>query len=209
MGYGAAGADGGQQLAEVLRHQEDVDVGRRFFQHLEERVGGFLHEGGCGDEEDPGGGFYRQALGAVDQGADLAELDEELGRIGGDDEDVGVGLDEDAGVLLVGLAHLFAGGDGFFYPCFQIRALDYAGAVAADAAEAGELAAGGVGFAGLALALQGHGQEEGEGVFACTAGAEEDERVRQAAGGDGSAEAVDCGAVAGEVIKGGGEWHGC
>ena len=49
----------------------------------------------------------------MDDLANLAELDEELRRVGGDDEDVGMGLDEDAGVFLVGFAQVFAGGDGF------------------------------------------------------------------------------------------------
>ena len=56
---GAAGADGGQELAEVFRHEEDVDVGRRLFEDLQKGVGGFLHEGRRGEEEDPGGGFDR------------------------------------------------------------------------------------------------------------------------------------------------------
>ena len=74
---------------------------------------------------------------AVDQGADLAELDEQLGRIGWDDEDVGVRLDEDAGLFLVDLAHLFAGGDGLFDFGLEVGAFGDAKAVVAVAAEAG------------------------------------------------------------------------
>ncbi len=56
--------------------------------------------------------------------------------------------------------------------------------------------------AGLALALDGHGEHEGEGVFAGSGGAAEEERVGQAAGGDGGAEVLDGGGVAEEVVEG-------
>ena len=68
-------------------------------------------------------------MGALDEGADLAELDEELRRIGREDEDVGVGLDEDAGLLLVGLAEFFAGGDGGGDLLFEVGGGGDAGAV--------------------------------------------------------------------------------
>ena len=117
-------------------------------------------------------------------------------------------LDEDAGVLLVDFAHLFAGGDGFFDSRVEVGGLGDASAVAADVAEGGELAAVGSGFAGLALALEGHGEQERERVLARAAVAEEDERVREATGGDGGAEAVDRGAVADELVEVLGEGHG-
>ena len=62
-------------------------------------------------------------------------------------------------------------------------------------------------FAGLALALDGHGEHEGEGVFACSGGAGEDEGVGKATGGDGGAEVLDCGGVAEEVVEGIGLRH--
>ncbi len=145
-----------------------------------------------------------QVVGALDEGADLAEFDEELRRVGRDDEDVGVGLDEDAGVLLVGLAELFAGGDGFVDLVVEVGGGGDAGAVVADAAEAGEGLAVGPEIAGLALALDGHGEHEGEGVLAGSGGAGEDERVGETAGGDGGAEMLDGGAVAEEVVEGAG-----
>jgi len=74
---------------------------------------------------------------AVDQGADLAELDEELRRIGWDDEDVWVRLEEDAGLFFVDLAHVFAGGYGLFDFGVEVGAFGDAGAVAAVAAEGG------------------------------------------------------------------------
>jgi hypothetical protein len=56
--------------------------------------------------------------------------------------------------------------------------------------------------AGLALALDGHGEHEGEGVFASSSGAAEEEGMREAAGGDGGAEVLDGGGVAEEVVEG-------
>ena len=152
-------------------------MSRWLFENFEQGVGGFLHEAGCGEDEDLLRGFAGQVVGALDEGADLAEFDEELRRVGRDDEDVGVGLDEDAGVLLVGLAKLFAGGYGFVYLLFEIGGGGDAGAVVADAAEAGEGLAVGPEIAGLALALDRHGEHEGKGVFACSGGAGEDEGV--------------------------------
>ena len=58
-------------------------------------------------------------------------------------------------------------------------------------ASSGRRGAVGCGFAGLEFALERHGEQEGEGVLAGAAGAEQDERVREAAGGDGGAEALD------------------
>src|SRR5206468_77770 len=58
--------------------------------------------------------------------------------------------------------------------------------------------------AGLTFALDGHGEHEGEGVFPGSGGAGEDERVRQATGGDGGTEMLDCGGVADEAVEVGG-----
>jgi hypothetical protein len=52
--------------------------------------------------------------------ADLAHLDEQLRRVGRNDEHVGMGLDEDARLFLVGVTHLFAGGDSLGYALFEI-----------------------------------------------------------------------------------------
>jgi hypothetical protein len=125
-----------------------------------------------------------------------------LRGVGGDDEDVGVGLDEDAGVLLVGLAEVFAGGYGLIDLLLEVGGGGDAGAVAADSAEAGEGLAVGPEVAWLALALDGHGEHEGESVFACSGGAREDEGVGKATGGDGCAEVFDGSGVADKVIEG-------
>ena len=91
---------------------------------------------------------------------------------------------------------------------FEIGGGGDAGAVGAVAAEAGEGLAVGPEIAGLALALDGHGEHEGEGVFARAGGAGEDEGVGQVAAGDGSTERLDGGGVADEVVEVGGE-RGC
>jgi len=54
---GAAGANGGEKLAGVLREKDEVDGGGRLFENFEEGVGGFLHEAGCGEDEDFFGGL--------------------------------------------------------------------------------------------------------------------------------------------------------
>ena len=111
-------------------------------------------------------------------------------------------LDEDAGVLLVGLAEVFAGGYGLIDLLLEVGGGGDAGAVAADSAEAGEGLAVGPEVAWLALTLDCHGEHEGEGVFACSSGAREDEGVGKATGGDGCTEVFDCGGVTDKVIEG-------
>jgi hypothetical protein len=155
---------------------------------------------------------------ALDEGANLAQLDEELGRVGRQDENVGVRLDEDARLFLVGLAQVFAGEDGYSDLLFQVGCAGDAGAVVADAAEAGE-GLGGVVFrsgswiifanlAGLAFALDGHGKHESEGVLPCSGWAGEDERVGQPTRGDGRAQRFHGGSVAEELAEAGGK-RGC
>ena len=202
---GAAGADSGQQLAGVLREDEDEDGVGRLLEDLEQGVGGLLHHAGGGEDEDAAGGLAGQVVGALDEGSDLAELDEELGRVGRQDEDVRVGLDEDARLFLVGLAEVFAGEDGGGDLLFEVGGGGDAGAVGADAAEGGE----GLGvrrlLAGLALAPDGQGEHKGEGVLPCPGWTGEDERVGQVASGDGGAERLDGGCVAEEGVEAGGE----
>ncbi len=188
-----------------------MDGLRRLFQNFEQRVGGLLHHAGGGEDEDALGRLGGEVVGALDEGAHLAELDQQLGRVGRNDEHIGVGLDQDAGVFLVGLAQVFAGEDRCGHMLFQIGGRGDADAVGAVAAEAGEGLAVGPQVTGLALALDGHGEHEGEGIFACAGRAGEDERVGQAAGGDGGAQRFDGRGVAEEVVevggKGGGRRH--
>ncbi len=205
---GAAGADGGKQLAGVLREDEDVDGVRRLFEDLEKGVGSLLHHAGGGEDEDLAWRFAGQVVRALDEGAHLAELDEQLRRVGRQDENVRVRLDEDAGLFLVGLAQVFACEHGGGDLVFQVGCTGNSGAVVADAAEAGERLDGRCRLSGLVLALDGHGKHEGEGVLPCTGWAGEDERVGQPAGGDGGAERFHGGSVAEELAEAG--WkRGC
>lgn len=205
---GAAGADGGEQLAGVFGEKDEVDGGWGLFKDLEQGVGGFLHKGAGGEDEDAAGGFGGEVVRALDDGADLAEFDEELGWVRGDDEDVRVRLDEDAGLFLVDLAEFFAGGDGEGDLRVEVRGRGNAGAVVTDAAEGGEGLAGGPKIAGLTLALDGHAEHEGEGVLAGAGSSGEEQRGGEAAGGDGGTEVLDGGGVADEVVEGGGDEGG-
>ena len=188
---GAAGADGREQFAGVFREDEEVNGVRWFLKNFEQRVRGLLHEAGRCEDEDLARRFAGQVMGPLDEGADLAEFDEQLRWVGRDDEDVGMRLDQDAGVLFVGLAELFAGGYGFVDFVFEVDCAGDAGAVVTDAAEAGERLSVGPEIAGLALAFDGHGEHEGEGVLSRSAGAGQDERVRESTGGDGGPKMFD------------------
>jgi hypothetical protein len=148
-----------------------------------------------------------QIVRALNEGADLTEFDEELGRVGRDDEDVWVRLDEDAGLFFVGLAKVFAGGHGEFDLFFEIGGGGDASAVGADSAEAGEGGAVGPELARLAFALDGHGKHESEGVLAGPAGPGENERMWETTGSDGGTEMLDRRGVAEEVVEGGGKRH--
>ena len=131
-----------------------MDTIRRFFEELEQGVGGFLHESGGSEDEDAGRGFGGNIVSARNQGADLADFDEVLRRSGWNDEDVWMGLDQDAGVFPIAFAHLLAGGNGFGNAGFQVGGFGDAGAVAACSAKRGERATGLIVIAGLALALE-------------------------------------------------------
>ena len=70
--------------------------------------------------------------------ADLAELDHELGRVGRDDEQIGVCLDEDPGFFFIAFAQALAGFDRLGDQGFKVCGVGDAGAVAARAAEVGQ-----------------------------------------------------------------------
>jgi hypothetical protein len=105
----------------------------------------------------------------------------------------------------VGLAQLIARCDGLVDLRLEIRALGDAGAVAADAAEAGQLAASveaiGCGLARLLFALQSHREQQREGELARASRSEQDQRVRQTACSDRCAKALDDGLVADEFVE--------
>ena len=115
--------------------------------------------------------------------ADLAHLDDQLWRIRGNDQHVGVGLDEDTGFALVGVAHFLAGGNGLGDPFFEVGSVADAFAVAASAAEVGQT----VGFGGLE-AIHSLSQHRGEGVLPCPPGPSEDHGLGKMAGADALAQ---------------------
>ena len=96
----------------------------------------------------------------------LADLDLKLRRVRGDDQHVRVGLDEDAGLALVGLAQCFAGFHGCGHQGFKVRCVGDARAVGADAAEVGQP----VGF-GRVEAVERLRQHERQRVFTSAFGA--------------------------------------
>ena len=107
-----------------------------------------------------------------------------------------MGLDEDAGFALVNVAEFFAGGNGFVDAGVEVEGLADALTVGADAAEVRE-AVGDL----RREAIGGLREHDGQGVFAGAAGAGEDERVREAVGGEGFAQVADGGFVAEEVAE--------
>ena len=87
----------------------------------------------------------RPVVGDVNHLAHLAQLDQQLRRVGRNDQHVGMGLDEDARLALVGFAQVVAGGHGLGHALFKVGGVADAGAVAATAAEVGQA----VGFRGI------------------------------------------------------------
>ena len=114
------------------------------------------------------------------------------------------------GLLFVGLAKIVAGRDGSVDEGIERVCAGDAGAVRAEAAEAGKRVSVGPEIPRLALALDGHGEHESKRVFPCAQRAGEDERVGQTTGSDGCAQPFDGFRVAEEVVEGCGKgrgWH--
>jgi len=128
--------------------------------------------------------------------ADLAYLDEQLRRVGRDDKHIRVSLDEDAGLFFVGVAHLFASGDGFCYQSFKISGAADTGAVCAVTAEVRKA----VRFGGL-KAVDGFGQHQGQGVLARTARAGQDERLGKSPRADALPEPGHRRRIAEKILK--------
>jgi len=192
-----AGADGGQQFLGVFGKQDEGGVLGGLFEDFKEGVGRLAHEGGGGEDGERAFGLDRRpVVGDVDDLADLADLDEQLRRVGGDDEDVGVGLDEDAGLALVGLAQVFACFDGLGYKNVQVGRITDAEAVAAFTAEVGQTIA----FSWVE-AVDGLSQHQGQRIFARSARPGQDQRVGKSPGADALAKMGDGGRVAEKILK--------
>ncbi len=172
----------------------------RLLEDFEQRVGCFLHERTCREDVEGTPCLRGPAIDARDDRADLTEFDEQLRRVGRDDEQLRVGLDEDAGVFLIRIAHLFSRGNGFGEALVQSEGGADALAVRADAA-------------GVRQAVRGDGreairrlrQQHGERVLARAARAAQDHGRGQTAGGEGLAQTMHRRLIAQEV----GEVHDC
>jgi hypothetical protein len=110
-------------------------------------------------------------------------------------------LHEHASVLLVGLAHLFARGNGLFDLRLQVRSLGDTRAVAADAAEGRKLAPIDQ-LTRLLLTLECHGEHQRKRKLARAARPEQDERMRKPARCNRRAQAVHYVFVACEFVEG-------
>ena len=127
----------------------------------------------------------------MDHGANLSELDHQLRRVRWNDQHIRMRLHQHTGVLLVGLAHLLARGDGLIHTSVEIGRLHDARAISAVSAKAGELPAVTRLFARLHLAHLCHRQHERQRVLAAAASACNYQRMGQAFRSDGRAQVVD------------------
>ncbi len=192
-----AGANGGQKLLGIFSEQDERGVIGRLFEQLEQAVGCFFHEGRSGEYGKCAPCLDGRAIvGGVDRLAHLAEFDEQLRRVGRNDENVGVGLDEDARFAFVGVAHVVAGTDGFVHQRVEIGGRGDARAIGADAAKVGQA----VGF-GRLEAVDGLGQHKRQSVFARATRPRKDERMRETVGAHALAQVRDGGRVADEVLE--------
>src|SRR5580658_2546365 len=107
----------------------------------------------------------------MDHGANLPELDHQLRRIRRNDQHIRMRLYQDPRVLLVGLAHLLAGGYGLVHTSVEISRLHDASAVATVAAEAREVTSVIRMLARLQLTFPRHREHKCQGVLATAASA--------------------------------------
>lgn len=132
-----------------------------------------MTEGRRGEDGKRSSGFYRgPEVSSVNDLAHLAELDQQLWRVGRHDQHIGMRLDKDAGFFLVDIAHLFAGVDGFSDARVQVGCFANSFAVRAASAKIRQT----VGLGPL-KAIDGAHQHESKGVLARALGARENQRL--------------------------------
>ena len=139
----------------------------------------------------------------MDDLADLAELDQQLRRVGRNDEHVGVGLDEDAGLALVGFAQVFAGGDGLGNAALRDWRRRRCG-VQFEQCRRNPAEDPPVGFTlafGWIEAVDGLRQHQRQRVFARAARAGQDERMRKTTRANAFAQMRDGVRVAEKILK--------
>ena len=120
----------------------------------------------------------------------LAQFNQQLRRIGRNHQHIQVGLDQDPGFFLIGLAQLFPGGDGLIKARPQRTSARDTEAIAASAAEIGELPGLSRQQFGRAYAVRRLRDHERERVLpgACRSG--KHHRLRQPSRGDALAQAL-------------------
>ena len=129
--------------------------------------------------------------------ANLIDLDHHLRRVGRDDEHVGMGLDEEAGLFLVRVTQVFARLDGFGEAGVEVFGLRYASAVRTASAEIGQ-AINGRSF----QAVHGAGEHQSQRVLARSVSAGKNDGVRKAFERQHLAQAMDGFRVADKIGKG-------
>ncbi len=132
----------GKQLARIFGQQKDGRKLGRLFQHFQQRVGRLFHKGGLGEDVNALLGLARPVVNGLDHAPHLVHLDHHLRRIGRDHQHVRMGLNEQAGFFLVGLAQILAGFDGLLEAGIEVFRLRDADAVGTLAAEVGQAIGG-------------------------------------------------------------------
>jgi hypothetical protein len=198
-GHGA-GADRGQQFAGVFGEQKNGGELGWLFQNFEQRVGCLLHKGRTGEDVNALASFTGTIVDGLNHVANLVDLDHQLRRIGRDDEHVGVGLDEEAGLLLVSVTQIFASLDSFGEPGVEVRRLRDASAVRAVPAKIGQAVG-----QGMLDAVHGARQHQSQRVFARSVRPGKNDGVRKVVARQHLAQAMDGFRVAGKIGKGHGE----
>ena len=147
-----------------------MNVVRRLFQKLQQRVGGLFHEVASRQNEDLAWPLCWQILRTLDHFSDLSQLDEQLRGIRRDDENIRMLLDQHTSLLLIRLPQPLASLNSRIDQALQVNGCADASAVPAYAAVARKRLSGGPHLSWLPLALHGHGEHEREGVLACAFG---------------------------------------
>jgi len=168
----------------------------RLFEDFEQAVGRLFHEGGGGEDGEGALGLDgRTVVGDMDDLANLAELDEQLRRVRGNDEHVGMSLMRMRVSFLSVSRRSSRAATASATRSSRLRSRR-CGCSCGRRAEVGEA----VGLSGLE-AVDGFGEHEGQGIFACAFGAGEDERAGKSLGTDGFAQVGDRCRVAEEVLE--------
>ncbi len=131
----AAGTNRRQQSRGIVGEQKDGGKLGWLFQDFQQRVCRLLHEVSVAEDVDAFPAFHRLVVDLVDDMAHLIDLHQHLRRVGRDDQHVRMGLHEEAGLALVGLAQVLPRLDCLGKALFQRVGFGDADAVGAPSAE--------------------------------------------------------------------------